>query len=294
MCIADLLNGFGDALLPLLDVGGLKEPATSLLGQLLLKASVGNNFLIEEGTRCLQVRVHHMHTDRAPSLQVVHVAPLSAFPMPPQNIYPWPMQVMAHSLTPGALLDLLLPYAQHRNEKVRGKAAVVAAAAIRRMSPESIADVGVRRLLAGLGPLIIDKSPEGRSAVRQLSPALKARRLLKFGKCTQQRRRKLMGAAYPRRRSTPWMSMPTRRRIRPPRIAARTRAWCRRPQPGSGSASSASASLPGAQSTRRAAKQTLRRLDFLRQRCVMMQSPVAVHVSAIGAAPMQQYHRWLW
>ena len=56
MAVADLYLSYGDALLPHTDVGGQAKPLTSLLAQVLLKASSNDKkFVIEEAQRALQV-----------------------------------------------------------------------------------------------------------------------------------------------------------------------------------------------------------------------------------------------
>jgi hypothetical protein len=81
MAVADIVEGFGDDILPHLDVGGVGNPAGSLLYQLLLKGSSNDKrFVIEEAKRAL-------------TLTADYVGPVS-------------------------LLDLLLPYAAHKSPKV--------------------------------------------------------------------------------------------------------------------------------------------------------------------------------
>lgn len=56
MAVADLYITFGDKLLPATDAGGLAKPMTSMLAQVLLKASSNDKkFVIEEAQKTLQV-----------------------------------------------------------------------------------------------------------------------------------------------------------------------------------------------------------------------------------------------
>jgi hypothetical protein len=56
MAVSDLYITYGDALLPLSDVGGQAKPMTSMLAQILLKCSSNDKkFVIEEAQRALQV-----------------------------------------------------------------------------------------------------------------------------------------------------------------------------------------------------------------------------------------------
>ncbi len=48
MCTAETLAALQGALLPYADRGGVAQPATSLLHQLLLKASADKRFIMEE------------------------------------------------------------------------------------------------------------------------------------------------------------------------------------------------------------------------------------------------------
>ncbi len=48
MCTTEAFPAFGAAILPLADCGSVAQPATSLLHQLLLRASTDKRFLAEE------------------------------------------------------------------------------------------------------------------------------------------------------------------------------------------------------------------------------------------------------
>jgi len=81
MAVADIVEAFGDDVLPHLDVGGVGNPGDSLLYQLLLKGSSNDKrFVIEEAKRALALT--------------------------------------AGCIAPMPLLDLLLPYAAHKSPKV--------------------------------------------------------------------------------------------------------------------------------------------------------------------------------
>ena len=81
MSVADIVQTFGDDVLPYLDMGGAASPTSSILSQLLLKGSSNDKrFVIEETQRALQVT--------------------------------------ADSVSPLKLLDRLLPYAVHKSPKV--------------------------------------------------------------------------------------------------------------------------------------------------------------------------------
>lgn len=136
MCVADLFAVFGNAMVPYMDTGSLTRPANSLLLQLLLKASSNDKrFVIEEVLLSLTT--------------------------------------MAKSVDPAACLDRLLPYAAHKNPKVRAQVAVVLAAAAQQMAPEDLAQYGNDRLLKVGGDLVTDNTPDARTAARELLAMLR-------------------------------------------------------------------------------------------------------------------------
>ncbi|KAK9907772.1 hypothetical protein WJX75_009714 [Coccomyxa subellipsoidea] len=136
MAVSDLCQTFGTELLPLLDVGGAAQPLKSLLSQLLLKAgSNDKRFVIEEVTRALQT--------------------------------------MADCMDPTKLLQRLLPYAAHKNPKVRGKVAVSLAASASKMSAEQWAGHDRAALLRAAGRLVCDNTPEARDAAKRLIALLR-------------------------------------------------------------------------------------------------------------------------
>ena len=80
LCSADFFRSLRDGILPYLDVGGPQQPQSSLLLQLLLKASSNDKrFVVEEAQGALQV--------------------------------------LTESLDPMQLLNRLMPYTAHRNPK---------------------------------------------------------------------------------------------------------------------------------------------------------------------------------
>lgn len=134
--MADLFATFGDKMIPLLDNGSMTRPANSLLLQLLLKASSNDKrFVIDEVQQTLAT--------------------------------------MAKNIDPAACLDRLLPYAVHRNPKVRAQVATVLTAAAQQMIPEDLASYGSDKLLKVSGTLVTDNTPEARNAARELLTMLR-------------------------------------------------------------------------------------------------------------------------
>ncbi len=135
MCVADLFQVYGSELMPLADIGGSAKPTTSLLAQLLLKASSNDKrFVIEEVLRALTI--------------------------------------MTDSVAPVPLLDHVLPYTAHRAAKVRGRAALVLAAGVARLDAAALAAYGTAGLVKAAGMLVSDNTPEAREAARQMLPRL--------------------------------------------------------------------------------------------------------------------------
>ncbi len=68
LCCVDYFRSLRDAVLPYLDIGGLQQPQSSLLLQLLLKASSNDKrFVVEEVQRALQVLAENLD-----SVQLLH------------------------------------------------------------------------------------------------------------------------------------------------------------------------------------------------------------------------------
>lgn len=123
-------------MIPLMDTGSMTRPANSLLLQLLLKASSNDKkFVLDEVQQTLTV--------------------------------------MAKSVDPAACLDRLLPYAAHRNPKVRAQVAIVLTSAAQQMSPEALAKYGSDTLLKVSGNLVTDNTPDARNAARELLALLR-------------------------------------------------------------------------------------------------------------------------
>lgn len=137
MTARDLFLSSAPAMLPLCDVGGASQPMNSLLAQLLLKAASNDKkFVIEEAQRALST--------------------------------------MADALPPTDFSALLRPYTEHKNPKVRGKAAAVVAASLGRMQPAELAACGLEGVLNLAARLISDNTPEAREAAKRIATGVKA------------------------------------------------------------------------------------------------------------------------
>ncbi|KAK9827931.1 hypothetical protein WJX74_009933 [Apatococcus lobatus] len=135
LCSTDYFRSLRDGILPYVDIGGSQQPQSSLLLQLLLKASSNDKrFVVEEAQRALHV--------------------------------------LTESLDPVQLLNRLMPYTAHRNPKVRGQVAKVIRLAAAQLSSNNLASFGVDRLLKTTGTFISDNTPEARDAARQMVPLL--------------------------------------------------------------------------------------------------------------------------
>lgn len=131
MASRDLYLSLSSEMLPYTDVGGMAQPLQSLLGQLLLKAASNDKkFVIEEAQRTLST--------------------------------------MAEQLKPSLFLPLILPYTEHKNPKVRGKAASILAASVTKLSPMQAVDLGLDVLLRAASRLLSDNTPEARDAAKKL------------------------------------------------------------------------------------------------------------------------------
>ena len=133
LCLSDLFCDLGNSLLPFLDVGGVAQPASSLLGQLLLKASSNDKrFVIDEAERCLRE--------------------------------------LCGELSPSELHAKMLPYVQHRNPKVRGNAGACVASLLQQLSGDELnsSSGGLGGHLKAAGQLVTDKTPQAREAARSI------------------------------------------------------------------------------------------------------------------------------
>jgi hypothetical protein len=138
MTLRDFYLACPAAMLPLTDVGGPAVPVNSALAQLLLKvASNDKKFVIEEAQRALVTA-----TDVLPSVD---------------------------------FLELLKPYVlDHKNMKVRGKAAAVVAVCVGRLSAAEAHAYGLESLLTAAARLITDNTPDARDAAKKVAAAVKA------------------------------------------------------------------------------------------------------------------------
>ena len=133
MTASDLFIGLKNEILPYLDIGGIEKPLQSLLGQLLLKsASNDKKFVIEEAMRALVTLVEHTSID---------------------------------------CLNVLLPYTEHKNPKVRGKAARVVEKCV--SGTHIIESVGLEKLLALASRLVNDNTPDAREAAKSIALTVK-------------------------------------------------------------------------------------------------------------------------
>ena len=140
LCVSDLIEDFGDTLLPLLDAGGA---ATSLLSQLLIKAvSKDKKFVIEEAERCLNT--------------------------------------VCVTLDPSALYPMLIPYLKHKNQKIRASACECLAAVVVRIPDHSLFSMSthgktaMNEVLEPVAPLVSDKMQQAREASRKILLLLRA------------------------------------------------------------------------------------------------------------------------
>ena len=140
LCVSDLIEDFGDTLLPLLDAGGA---ATSLLSQLLIKAvSKDKKFVIEEAERCLNT--------------------------------------VCVTLDPTALYPMLIPYLKHKNQKIRASACECLAAVVVRIPDHSLFSMSAHgktamtEVLEAVAPLVSDKMQQAREASRKILLLLRA------------------------------------------------------------------------------------------------------------------------
>jgi hypothetical protein len=130
MCTAEAFSQLRGALLPLADRGGVQQPASSLLHQMLLKASADKRFIAEE-VQCLRYTytLHSvsdfLHSDHVwPCIQCCSRLLDQLEPhlnLPHSHVYAHQAQramaALANSLSAEAL-PMLLPYVAHKNPKV--------------------------------------------------------------------------------------------------------------------------------------------------------------------------------
>ena len=136
MTANDLFIGMEKEIVPFLDVGGSQKPLQSLLGQLLLKAASNDKkFVIEEAVKALYT--------------------------------------MAKNIPSEECFAAVLPYAEHKNPKVRGKAAQVIESCLSQMEPSAIECLGLDKLLRLIAQLITDNTPDARGAAKAIALAVK-------------------------------------------------------------------------------------------------------------------------
>ena len=80
---------------------------------------------------------------------------------------------MAKSVDAADALDRLLPYAAHRNPKVRAQVAIVLTTAAEQMSPEDLAQYGNDKVLKVGGNLVTDSTQDASTAARGLLALLR-------------------------------------------------------------------------------------------------------------------------
>eukprot|EP00899_Mesostigma_viride_P020708 jgi/Mesvir1/28639/Mv15064-RA.1 len=78
------------------------------------------------------------------------------------------LEQLCGCLSPPPLCALMLPYASHRNPRVRAKAATCLADSTARMGLEGILSFGLGSLLSAAGSLLSDSLPEARDSSRRL------------------------------------------------------------------------------------------------------------------------------
>ena len=118
-----------------LDEGGLATPGTSFVHQFLLKAAGKDRFLMQEAIQSL--------------LCVAAAIPLAYF------------------------IDMLVPYGRdHRNPRIRAKAAKVVAAAVACAGPEAVGACNLVELVVFAADILSDREQESRDAARSVLRAV--------------------------------------------------------------------------------------------------------------------------
>jgi len=131
MTITELYGNVPGDMIQHTDSGGLNKPGSSLLSQILLK-SVSNDkkFVVEEAENCLTQ--------------------------------------MAISLDPVLFINLTIPYASHKNPKIRGKAMKVMSLAMltEHFQDMNLINIGLAKIISICAQAITDNSAEGRDSSR--------------------------------------------------------------------------------------------------------------------------------
>eukprot|EP00210_Caulerpa_lentillifera_P009741 g9290.t1 len=136
LCITDMVSHLGDEMIQFLDVGGPQKPAMSVLCQLFLKSTTDKQFVVEEVQKTLKVIGERLSTDKT--------------------------------------VDLLVPYTQHKNQKIRGKAGLVLVNVVDRIQDFEFTDPVLIKLLQVAANLITDKTPDAREAAKHLISKLRS------------------------------------------------------------------------------------------------------------------------
>eukprot|EP00890_Picochlorum_soloecismus_P006148 jgi/Picsp_1/6534/NSC_03877-R1_protein len=131
MTIAELYGNMPGDMIQHTDSGGMNKPGSSLLSQILLK-SVSNDkkFVVEEAEYCLRQ--------------------------------------MAISLDPVLFINFIIPYASHKNPKIRGKAikSMSLAMLTERFQDVDLINIGLAKIISICAQAITDNSAEGRESSR--------------------------------------------------------------------------------------------------------------------------------
>jgi hypothetical protein len=121
MCTAEAFSQLRGALLPLADRGGVQQPASSLLHQMLLKASADKRFIAEEVQSLRCAYAGHVSVFDAAAGCCIRYVPQSNLP---QFDVDTPQAQRATAALAAGLsaeaLPMLLPYVAHKNPKVGG------------------------------------------------------------------------------------------------------------------------------------------------------------------------------
>lgn len=132
MCCADIFSNAGDIVFPYIDVGGPVKTTSSLLIQLLLKASSNDKqFVVDEVHRTLVILSTH--------------------------------------ITPGQISERFEAYIKHRSPKIRGKAILYLARTVESMNDEQKIEFGLGRLLRISGTLWKDNTQDARESAKKIA-----------------------------------------------------------------------------------------------------------------------------
>lgn len=130
MCFTDMITFLGDEIVPLLDKEGPQKPGNSVLSQLFLKATTDKQFVAEEVKKTLNAIGKGLDIDK--------------------------------------LMELVIPYTQHKNQKIRGKAGLLLVMPVDRIQESQFTGPVLCRILQVAANLITDKTPDAREAAKRL------------------------------------------------------------------------------------------------------------------------------